>query len=188
MMNNAIYKVKSDLLVQDDKKPAKRFLHPCIPFAKLEGWMKPPKSEEQESSKSSDKEFTLEEVAKHDKTSDAWIVLNNKVYDVTSVLDWHPGGKDAIMNYAGRASVDATINYNGIHDAYAHSKRDECYLGELSQKGIEVMKKDFERAAKERAKEDKARAKFALQKHYWTPIRLEKVEKESRDTKLYTFR
>ena len=188
MMNNAIYKVKSEMIMQEDKKPGKRFLHPCVPFAKLEGWMKPPKSEEQDSSKDGEKEFTLEELAKHDKENDAWIVLNNNVYDVTSVLDWHPGGKNAIMNYAGKASVDATIQYNGIHDAYAHGKRDECFLGVLSKKGIEVMKKDAERAEKERAKEQKERDRFALKKYYWTPTKLEKVEQESRDTKVYTFR
>jgi nitrate reductase (NAD(P)H) len=35
----------------------------------------------------------LEEIQKHDKMDDAWLIINNKVYDVTSVLDWHPGGK-----------------------------------------------------------------------------------------------
>jgi len=188
MMNNCIYKVKSEMIVQDNKMPAKRFLHPCVPFAKLEGWMKAPKSEEKDTSNSGEKEFTLEELSKHDKSSDAWIVLNNKVYDVTSVLNWHPGGKNAIMNFVGKASADATTQYNGIHDTYAQGKRDECYLGVLSKKGIEVMKKDAERAEKERAKEEKAREKFAVRKHYWTPVKLEKVDQESEDTKLYTFR
>src|SRR5579859_7051216 len=133
MMNNSIYKVKSEMLFKD-KKPLKRFLHPSVPFAKLEGRMKAPKSKDPSSSNSSEKEFTLEELSKHNKQTDAWLVLNNKIYDVTSVLTWHPGGKTAIMNYSGKASVDATLQYNGIHDSYANGKRDDCYLGVLSKK------------------------------------------------------
>ena len=151
--------------------------------------MKPPQpADEEGESKTAQKEFTLEEFSKHDKASDAWIVLNNKIYDVTSVLEWHPGGKNAIMNYAGKASVDATLQYNSIHDSYADGKRDECYLGVLSEKGVEVMKKDAERAEREREREDREREMFALRKHYWTPTKLEKVEPLSRDTKIYTFR
>jgi nitrate reductase (NAD(P)H) len=187
-MNNAIYKVKSELIFDDESRPSKRFLHPCVPFAKLEGWMKSPQEGNEQSTNSSEKEFTLEEIAEHDKIGDAWVILNNKIFDVTSVLNWHPGGKNAIMNYAGKASIDATIQYNGIHDSYANGKRDECYLGVLSQKGIELMKKDAERAEHVKQREDQARKRFSLQKHFWTPIKLEKVEQLSRDTKIYTFR
>src|SRR5947207_1029156 len=124
----------------------------------------PDTSEAEDQSKPSEKEFTLEELGKHDKTTDAWIVLNNKIYDVTSVLGWHPGGRNAIMNYAGKASVDATLEYSSIHDSYADGKRDECYLGILSEKGVEVMKKDAERAERDRQKGHREREKYALQK------------------------
>jgi len=187
MMNNCIFKVKSEMIFETSGTK-KRFLHPCVPFSKLEGWMKQPESSEQTESSPSYKQFTLEELAKHDKSNDAWIVLNNKIYDVTSVLDWHPGGRNAIMNYAGKSTVDATIQYDGIHDGYANGKRDECYLGRLSEKGVEVMKKDAERAEKDRQKEDSERKEFALQEHYWAPTKLEKVDTISRDTKIYTFR
>jgi nitrate reductase (NAD(P)H) len=139
-------------------------------------------------SSSSEKEFTLEELSKHDKSSDAWVVINNKVYDVTSVLDWHPGGKNAIMNFAGKATMDATLQYTSIHDDYADGKREESLLGNLSDKAVDFMKKDAERAEREREMEDQKREKFGLQKHYWTPSTLEKVDSISRNTKRYTFR
>jgi Cytochrome b5-like Heme/Steroid binding domain len=47
------------------------------------------------------KEYTLEEVAKHDKHDDCWIVVDGKVLDVTGFLEDHPGGEEIIQDVAG---------------------------------------------------------------------------------------
>lgn len=61
-------------------------------------------------------EYTLAEVAKHNKKSDAWIVINGKVADITKWIPKHPGG-DIIMKGVGK---DATNLFNSIgHDEYA---------------------------------------------------------------------
>lgn len=39
------------------------------------------------------KTFTKEEVGKHNTAEDCWIIVHNKVYDVTKFLSEHPGGK-----------------------------------------------------------------------------------------------
>jgi len=39
------------------------------------------------------KMFTKEQVAQHNKPDDCWIIVHNKVYDVTKFLSEHPGGK-----------------------------------------------------------------------------------------------
>lgn len=65
------------------------------------------------SSSSSAKTFTLEDVAKHNKKDDVWVVVNGQVLDVTSFLPDHPGGEKAILLYAGR---DATEEFNMLHD------------------------------------------------------------------------
>jgi len=58
------------------------------------------------------KEYTKEEVAKHNKEDDCWVIVNGQVLDVTKFLSEHPGGKKAIMIYAGR---DATEEFNMLH-------------------------------------------------------------------------
>jgi flavocytochrome c len=62
---------------------------------------------------SSSKEFTPEEVAKHNKKDDIWVIVNGQVLDVTNFLPDHPGGEKAIILYAGR---DATEEFNMLHD------------------------------------------------------------------------
>jgi len=62
---------------------------------------------------SGSKEYTAEEVAKHNKKGDIWVIVNGEVLDVTNFLPDHPGGEKAIMLYAGR---DATEEFNMLHD------------------------------------------------------------------------
>jgi cytochrome b involved in lipid metabolism len=52
-------------------------------------------------------EWTLEEIAKHNSEDDCWIIVNNCVYDITAYFSFHPGGKKALIKFAGR---DATEN------------------------------------------------------------------------------
>jgi len=36
--------------------------------------------------------ISMEEVARHNKPDDAWIVLHGRVYDITNYIPKHPGG------------------------------------------------------------------------------------------------
>ncbi|KAI0799467.1 FAD binding domain-containing protein [Xylaria sp. FL0064] len=60
-----------------------------------------------------DKEYTLDEVAKHNTKEDLWVVVKGVVLDLTNWLDEHPGGPQAIMNFMGR---DATEEFEMLHD------------------------------------------------------------------------
>ncbi|KAI0746770.1 hypothetical protein C8Q80DRAFT_1105703 [Daedaleopsis nitida] len=192
MMNNAWYRVRPRMMQDPDTSlPAIQFQHPVAPGNGEGGWMEPPKDQQSEGNDKSDlKTFSLEEIAKHNNKAgedDAWIILDNKVYDVTSVLSWHPGGANAILSYAGKATVDVTNEYKGIHDSYANSKKDECLIGALSEEGVKAMKEDAGRAAKELAKVKAERKGIALQPDLFTQAKLVKRKEVSADTRLYTF-
>jgi len=60
-----------------------------------------------------EKEFTMEEVAKHNKKNDCWVVVKGVVMDLTNFLEDHPGGANAIVNFAGR---EATEEFEMLHD------------------------------------------------------------------------
>ncbi|KAI8999227.1 FAD binding domain-containing protein [Gaertneriomyces semiglobifer] len=76
-------------------------------------------------------EYTLEEVAKHNTEKDCWVVVNGQVLNATSFLNDHPGGKKAIMLYAGR---DATEEFNMLHKPEVVAKyAPETIIGTLKK-------------------------------------------------------
>ncbi|KAF9651790.1 acyl-CoA dehydrogenase NM domain-like protein [Thelephora ganbajun] len=60
------------------------------------------------------KEFTYEEVEKHNKEGDLWIVIDSKVYDVSRFANLHPGGL-AVLLADGVAGKDSTNVFFGLH-------------------------------------------------------------------------
>uniref|UniRef100_F7FYG9 Cytochrome b5 heme-binding domain-containing protein n=1 Tax=Ornithorhynchus anatinus TaxID=9258 RepID=F7FYG9_ORNAN len=50
--------------------------------------------------------FSWQEVQKHNTPTDRWLVINRKVYDITSWAERHPGGNRVISHYAGEDATD----------------------------------------------------------------------------------
>lgn len=74
-------------------------------------------------------EYTLADIAGHNKETDVWVTVDGKVLDVTAFLPDHPGGKMAIMAFAGR---DATEEFNMVHDKGVIEKyAPETIIGKL---------------------------------------------------------
>ena len=75
-------------------------------------------------------EYTLEEVAKHNKKTDAWIAINGKVANITKWIPKHPGG-NVIMKGVGK---DASTLFNSVgHDDYAKKMLKKYQIGILKK-------------------------------------------------------
>lgn len=91
--------------------------------------------------------FSLSEVANHGDASDCWIIIYDRVYRITDFLDQvrflnyfdvlsyskllfqHPGGKDLLLEYAGK---DATLAFRGTgHSETAIKSLKQYEIGEL---------------------------------------------------------
>ena len=62
----------------------------------------------------------LEEIGLHRSEENCWIILENKVYDVTDYLAEHPGGVNKIMEWAGK---DATKAFNDVRHSQSALKK-----------------------------------------------------------------
>eukprot|EP00611_Tribonema_gayanum_P013836 TRINITY_DN25059_c0_g1_i1.p1 TRINITY_DN25059_c0_g1~~TRINITY_DN25059_c0_g1_i1.p1 ORF type:complete len:507 (-),score=108.53 TRINITY_DN25059_c0_g1_i1:413-1861(-) len=60
----------------------------------------------------SERVYTWQEVAKHNTAQSAWVIVGSKVYDLTSWVDNHPGGREVLLLMAGR---DATAAFESYH-------------------------------------------------------------------------
>jgi len=75
--------------------------------------------------------YSLDEVSYHADISSCWIVIKDKVYDLTNFLDEHPGGSEIMLEHAG---MDATTVFQDIgHSAEAQKILSKYYIGELRE-------------------------------------------------------
>ncbi len=76
--------------------------------------------------------YTMDEIKTHNSSTDCWLVINNNVYNVTSFIPKHPGGKD-ILKGCGK---DATSLFNGEdehQEKNASSYLPDYLIGTLNQ-------------------------------------------------------
>ncbi len=74
--------------------------------------------------------LSMTEVAKHNKLNDCWMLMGNKVYNITAYLPYHPGGAGAILPYCGK---DGAAAFNGLpHSQNAANLLASYYLGDLN--------------------------------------------------------
>ncbi|XP_047414574.1 cytochrome b5 reductase 4 isoform X1 [Sciurus carolinensis] len=77
-------------------------------------------------------EVTEEELKKHNKKDDCWICIRGFVYNVTSYMEFHPGGEDELMRAAGS---DGTDLFDQVHRWVNYeSMLKECLVGRMAVK------------------------------------------------------
>uniref|UniRef100_A0A8C9U6T3 Cytochrome b5 type B n=1 Tax=Scleropages formosus TaxID=113540 RepID=A0A8C9U6T3_SCLFO len=73
--------------------------------------------------------YTLEEVKQHNTSTDSWLVIHDRVYDISSFLEEHPGGEEVLLEQAG---ADATESFEDVgHSLDAREMLQQYLIGEL---------------------------------------------------------
>jgi cytochrome b involved in lipid metabolism len=103
-------------------------------YATLTGCAQQTQPQEKQTNGKMIRTYTQKEAAKHSTVKDCWVILDNKVYDVTSYIETHPG-MEAILEGCG---IDATTLYetrpmgSGTpHSGKAREDLVEYYIGEI---------------------------------------------------------
>lgn len=77
-----------------------------------------------------DKYYTIEEVSKHNKLGDGWMIINDNVYDVSEFN--HPGGP--IMKIGlGKDATELFYNKNVRHSSHAKNLLKKYYIGKFQK-------------------------------------------------------
>ncbi|KAK9173852.1 Cytochrome b5-like Heme/Steroid binding domain protein [Cryptosporidium meleagridis] len=56
--------------------------------------------------------ITKEELKTHNSEEDCWISYQGKVYDITKYLEFHPGGKEILLQFAGQDVSKACSHFH----------------------------------------------------------------------------
>jgi cytochrome-b5 reductase len=83
--------------------------------------------------------YTLEEIAKHTTDEDCWIIIHNKVYNVSSYFEEHPGGAEVLKEFAGLDSTEAFEDAG--HSDSALDTMETLLVGDLAEehKSAEIV-------------------------------------------------
>ncbi|XP_041824728.1 cytochrome b5 [Melanotaenia boesemani] len=85
--------------------------------------------EKKEQSPAGVKYYRLSEIEEQNSFKSTWIIIHNKVYDVTKFLEEHPGGEEVLREQAGG---NATESFEDVgHSSDAREMASSMVIGEL---------------------------------------------------------
>lgn len=77
--------------------------------------------------------LTLAEIAKHNQAGDCWMIIAGSVYDITSYVSYHPGGR-GMTTYCGQDATEAFNTKGGQGASHSQAANDilkNYYLGKV---------------------------------------------------------
>ncbi len=86
--------------------------------------------------------LNMAEISKHNRQTDCWLLINGKVYDITSYFGSHPGGSGVMAATCGTDATNAYMTQDpyasstgnrSAHSSKAQSLLTEYYLGDLNK-------------------------------------------------------
>ena len=85
------------------------------------------KSNETKNEDSNKKSFTRDDVAKHNRSNDCWVIVHDRAYDVTKFVPKHPGGNMIHVNAGG----ECTALFESYHPLKARKVLEKFYVGDV---------------------------------------------------------
>lgn len=87
--------------------------------------------------------FSRSELSLHNSPSSLWIALQDRVFDITTVPSFHPGGEKVLFYRAGRQAMDV---FGAIHDGSFEvlSLLERTFIGYLAAPHPEQKSRDWE--------------------------------------------
>lgn len=77
-----------------------------------------------------EKKYTMEQVLLHNTKEDAWIVIDDAVYDISSFIEKHPGGSAVLLKVMG---VDSSEQFHAVgHSRGAHRMMEKYRIGKVA--------------------------------------------------------
>ncbi|XP_075513328.1 cytochrome b5-like [Primulina tabacum] len=87
------------------------------------------------------KTYTFDQVEKHNKLEDCWLIVHGKVYDVSPFILEHPGGEEVMISSTGK---DATSDYEDTgHGDYAKDLMKNYVIGQIDMSTVPVKKPQY---------------------------------------------
>ena len=86
--------------------------------------------------------LNMGEISKHNNSSDCWMLISGKVYDITNFFGSHPGGNATMAATCGTNATDAYMTKDPYatstaggrnHSSRAKSMLTDYYIGTLNQ-------------------------------------------------------
>ncbi|XP_071340459.1 cytochrome b5 isoform X2 [Trachinotus anak] len=98
--------------------------------------------EKEEQSPGGVKYYRLSEIEEQNTFKSTWIIIHNKVYDVTKFLEEHPGGEEVLREQAGG---NATESFEDVgHSSDAREMARDMVIGELHPDDRDKLAKPVE--------------------------------------------
>ena len=87
--------------------------------------------------------LNMAEIAKHNTSSDCWMLISGKVYDITSYFGYHPGGNGTMAATCGTDATDAYMTKDpyatstggySAHSSRAKNLLNDYFIGNFNAK------------------------------------------------------
>ncbi|KAH9876676.1 hypothetical protein J1614_003808 [Plenodomus biglobosus] len=87
------------------------------------------------------KEYTYSDVSEHNTKKDLFIVVHDKVYNVSGFVDEHPGGEEVMLDVGGQDSTEAFEDVG--HSDEARAILDGMLVGTLKRQDGDPKPKTY---------------------------------------------